>query len=171
MTITIAELFYGLLTFVAGVIATVGSVYVIFKMMFNIGAWKGGIENRLEGLEKDVTWIKGYIVQLPRFLPSDAVDSKSPRTLSELGKNISREIDAKKLVKSLVPILAERSKGLEEYDVQKLCYDYVHMEFEPTDEIDRRLKGGAFNNGVSRWTVLEVLAIELRDALLKLSKR
>ena len=53
------------------------------------------------------------------------------------------------------------------YDIQELAFKYVE-DFTPDGAMESRIKQCAYENGLKRKQVLDVLAIELRDRLLRL---
>ena len=147
------------------IIAAIALLITILKIAINVGVWKAGVDGGIKALNTKVD-------RIIDTLNIDGISkSKSARTLSDLGCKISKEIDAKKLAHSLAPKLAERSKFMGEYDVQELCYEYVRYEYKPDPEIEEKMKSSAYhNNGISVHSVLAVLALELRDVLLKSRK-
>ena len=60
----------------------------------------------------------------------------------------------------------EYMPGKSAYDIQEFCFDYVRNEFKPDAEQQAAIKECALENGIDTQSVLDVLAVELRDALL-----
>ena len=53
------------------------------------------------------------------------------------------------------------------YEVQELCFKYMNGdEFVPRDDVRTLILQCAFDKGLKREQVLDVIAIELRDRLL-----
>ena len=159
------------LTF-GGIIVATALLITMLKIAINVGVWKAGVDGGIKALNTKVDRLN---TKVDRIIDTPNIDgiskSKSARALSDLGCKISKEIDAKKLAHSLAPKLAERSKFMGEYDVQELCYEYVRYEYKPDPEIEEKMKSSAYhNNGISVHSVLAVLALELRDVLLKSRK-
>ena len=94
------------------------------------------------------------------------VASDSPLHLTELGQSISTTVDAAQWAKEIAPSLKDQVNGMIPYDIQKFTSDYVYDEFQPTPEQEIKIKECAYNKGLNCRDILEVFAIELRDALL-----
>ena len=90
----------------------------------------------------------------------------SPQSLTSEGTKVSKEIGAKDIAQSIAPILSKRVQNLSEYEIQKICLEYIVNEFKPTDNIKAKMNDSAYRSGVGELAVKLVIAIELRDALL-----
>lgn len=112
---------------------------------------------------EDVEVIKAT---LARF-PSAAVSDSSPLHLTDIGESISDALQAREWAERTAAGLGERVKGKRPYEVQDISFEYVKNEFKPTDEQEVEIRTCAYEKGVKRDIVLDVLAVELRDALLK----
>jgi len=124
-----------------------------------------GVSNlgtRVNRIELDIGEIKNAL--------EISTASKSPRTLSNVGKKISSQLKAADLVEPIAAKLVKRTEKMSAYDVQQFCYDYFREEFKPSKDLISSMKDTAYKNGVSLGTVNVVFAIELRDALLKIHK-
>ena len=133
---------------------------------WKIGSWKGGVDKALKALHKAIKRLEKKI----DALPMPAFSPGSPLQLTEFGERISKEIEAKEWAAKLAPTLIERCQGKIEYEIQEICIEYAKSELEPSDNEDIKLKGCAFNNGITVETVRQVLGIELRDEMLKRRK-
>ena len=90
----------------------------------------------------------------------------SPIRLSELGEKVSERINAKALAEGLVIAMVDRVEGESPYDIQEACFAYVKEEWPVPEETDRLIRDCAFENGIDRDQVMNVVAVELRDLLL-----
>ena len=157
---------------IVGVGFTLASVLIGFAFWF--GSWKKGVETDISAIKDTTSDINSKVSNLTNLFLSMLLDgvlnSRSPRTLSNLGKKISKELGARQLAESLAPHLVERSKGLSAYDIQNLCNEYVHQEYTPDPDVEEQMKSCAYSNGISIISVLSILAVELRDVLLALGK-
>ena len=70
------------------------------------------------------------------------------------------------LAQGLAPRLQAQIEGKTPYEIQEKCFDYVRHEYRPPDEVETRIKTCAYDHGIKRGQVLDVLAVELRDKLL-----
>ena len=99
-------------------------------------------------------------------LPSEAVAGASPLRLTELGKRVSEAIDGRELAVELALGLLPQAEGKRPHQIARLCRDYVNDTFEPTAEQLDRFEAAAYEEGITRSEVFQVIAVELRDHLL-----
>ena len=92
----------------------------------------------------------------------------SPTMLTELGQSISETLGASDWAEDLAPRLLKRVADADAYDIQVFAFQYVEDEFTPTPWMEATIKQCAYENGLRRKQVINVLAIELRDQLLHL---
>ena len=181
MTFTLVE--------IGAFLAAVVVMLIVFDFVREAGFKAGTAHGDIKSLSKSfddfetnfkddvLTAIKGHLFDIHWQPPtthtnslrhaSSPGDTISPRCLSDLGTEVSRNLDAGNFVKILAPGLEPRSRGLAEYDIQKLCFEYINNEFQPTPAMEARLKKCAYDNGIGLQDVLAVLVIELRDELLR----
>ena len=128
------------------------------------GKWRGSVDARLESLEKAV----GEIADFLKSLFPTPLSIKSPINLNELGKEISDGLGAAKWAKSLALSLTRQEnpelKNLSHYGIQKYCFDIVEERADRT-EIGKKVEEWAYKKGLKKRQVLDVLAVELRDAI------
>ena len=126
--------------------------------------WVSSLDKRFEGLEKSVNEIKDF---LQSFFGS-TLSIKSPIKLNSLGEEISQELNASKWAKSVAISLILREgdefKNRSHYEIQKYCFDTVEEKARLT-EMEKRVEDSAYKRGLKKQNVLDVLAVELRDAL------
>ena len=140
-----------------------------------------GLETRFDGLTNSVAGLTTEVQNVSKGFaslqfaatsgPKGYVRMSSPQTLTNKGKEVSREIGAKDIAQMLAPAMAKRAQDLSAYKVQELCIGYLLNEFNPGGEIERKIDDFAYRNGVLDSSVKVIVAIELRDILLKSSKR
>ena len=111
----------------------------------------------------DVEGIKAVLGQLP----STAISDNSPLHLTDMGESISATLQAREWAERTAATLGERVKGKRPYEIQDLSFEYVKNEFKPTEKQEVEIRTCAYEKGVKRDIVLDVLAVELRDVLLK----
>ena len=122
-------------------------------------------------IRKDIKDILG------RLRPA-TVGTGSPTTLTDLGLSISQVLGASAWAERHAKILASQAAGVPAYRTEEIAFNYVGDKFKPDDAMEEadkstpddameeRIKQCAYENGINRRKVLDVLAIELRDALL-----
>ena len=99
-------------------------------------------------------------------LPPVSVTASSPLQLTDFGKSISKEIDAKEWAEELASGLVEQVRGSQRYEIQEFAKKYLQEELTPNDQQLIKLRQCAYKKGLELELVREVLGIELRDKLL-----
>ena len=94
--------------------------------------------------------------------------SQNPTYLNDLGKSISKEIKGKEWAEGIANKHVKEFQEAQSHDVQGFAFRYVQKEFIPSEEMLSRMKISAWNNGIPIDSVLRVLSLELRDAMLDL---
>ena len=94
---------------------------------------------------------------------------QSPLRLNELGEAVSAEIGGAEWAKRVSATLADWIEGRDAYEIQEHCFE-VAENFSYTPEEKRGIHQSAFSRGLPAEQVRRVLAIELRDELLKLAR-
>ena len=140
----------------------------IFVAVAGIFYWAGSIHKSVHALEGFMEEIRNDIKKIFERLPSSTTGGHSPIQLTDLGKKVSEEIQASIWAEQSAPTLAAQNRGKGHYDIQEFCLKYVQGKSALSDEMDRRVKSSAYNNGIDKEQVLRVLAVELRNALLEL---
>ena len=149
--------------------AYIVGVIVVGGALLGIGTWIGGMNSFKSTVEPFMREIRDDIKEIFKSL-SPTTSSASPVRLTDLGKAISEELDARRWAREIATTtLAARSTDLtEEYELFELAETYVQEEFRPPEEFERRLKASAYNHGIKPDQVRRVLIVELRDAFLSL---
>ena len=152
-------------------IGVLSSSAVVTGVIFAIGQWKGKVDSDRSSFKRTLDAFMSEIrVDIKRIFerlpPAPTVAGASPLRLTEPGREISDRLDASAIADNLVPELRERVADMQPYDIQELCYKYIRNEYEPPDDVKALILQYAFDNGIDREQVLDVIAIELRDRLL-----
>lgn len=114
----------------------------------------------MDEIRKDIKDILG------RLGPPATTATDSPTTLTDLGRSISQLLGASEWAKHHAAKLAGQASGMPAYDIQQMASRYVKEKYAPDDEMEAKIKQSAYENGIKREQVLDVLAVELRDVLL-----
>ena len=117
------------------------------------------LEARLDDLASKVAEIMGTLSKL------NIAGGASPLRLNDLGKKISEEVSAKEWVAAHVEEVRKLVEGMDPYQVQEFCHEWVTDE-RLSEEWLGRARQAAFDNSVQLLMVRGVFAFELRDALL-----
>jgi len=89
----------------------------------------------------------------------------SPIQLTKLGENVSATVRAPAWAEEHAVSLAKQFKGVSAYDIQTYSFQYA-QDFEWDQGMDTLIKKAAFEEGISRGEVIDVLGIELRNEIL-----
>ena len=128
--------------------------------------WKATVNADRASFRRFMTEVRDKLDQLLALSKTTAT-SQSPLQLTDLGEDVSNEIHAKAVAGRLQPIITERlGRGSQAFDIHDACFDYVMDKYEPTDEERIRIRRSAYEHGLERDQVLQVIAIELRDLVL-----
>ena len=143
--------------------------------LVSIGIWVGNVTTNLKGLKGAVREIKEAVDKIRdntnsvlHELTSKTLNPGSPLEPNELGYKVSKSIDAPSIVKGLASGLRERADGKLPYDIQELCFDFIRDEYKPVEDIEKKIKQCAYDNGISRVDIMDVLAVKLRDEIIRL---
>ena len=157
------------------IVGAVAAAIAIGWALVSIGIWIGSVNTNLKTFKEAVGEIKEAVAKIQdeinRFLhemTSKTLTPGSPLKPNDLGKKVSDSIDAPSIAKGLAPGLRARADGKHQYDIQELCFDFIRDEYKPVEDIDKKIKQCAYENGISRADVMDVLAVELRDEVLQL---
>ena len=143
------------------------AVMAAAALIFKIGRRVGSVDSDRDKLRAFMEEVRNDIKEILGRLPPAPVAGGGPIQLTDLGRDISKALQAREWAEGEAAALGERVKGKPPYEVQAICYDYGKKEFHPTDEQEAKIRMCAYENALDRDKVLDVLAIELRDVLLK----
>lgn len=130
------------------------------------------LDERVTSLDKAVGQMQKSIrrVLLVLFPGEPTFESGSPLRLTESGQEIADELDAASWVEKIIPQLRDRTKGEPPAVIEEVCFDYLVYsdDFQPAPELAAKIRATAYEHGVAREQVRGVLAIILRDELIRL---
>ena len=157
-------------------IGTLSLSAVAVGIIFGAGQWKGKVDSDrdafrtfMSNIRQDIDYIHSRIDDILGRLGGPAtLKTTSPVTLTELGQSVSETLGASAWAEEQAPRLLGQVADAGAYDIQVFAYRYVEDEFMPDPATEATIKQCAYENGLRRKQVLDVLAIELRDRLLHL---
>ncbi len=149
----------------SAIIATLSISIAIGIRIFRLGRWVGEVDKDRDSCNSFIDEIRSDIKRIFERLPSTAVASDSPIRLTDLGKKISKHLNANDWAKSEADKCFDKSKGMDSFEIQKFPFDYA-QEYKPNDELLRKMRAAAFETGIDLDGVQKVLGVELRDCLL-----
>lgn len=94
------------------------------------------------------------------------VERKSPLRLTDRGDSISEALGVKAWATQTAQDVFPKLKLSLPYDIQVFCMDYVDHTSNFDTEFMERIKRYAYDEGLTVGQIRDVLAIELRDAIL-----
>ena len=151
-------------------------VIAVIGLLIGIGMWIGSVNSDrksfkefMTGIRDNIKIIQSDIKSILIQLPSSSIMAGSPLKLTKLGEEISKKLEAKKWASRTSNTLQKSVLGKQPYEIQDICFDYVRDKLEPSVEQESKIKACAYESGIDKQQVLDVLAIELRDKLLELS--
>ena len=162
------------------IISSVGLLLTVGTAVFVGGRSVGGVNSNLKSLNTSVGNVKvtlsdfmkevrGKLDQIFERLPSPpAIIEGSPLRLTKLGRNIAEELEADAWAARLADGLKEQVQGMDAYEIQDHCFEYVEKHAY-SDEERKRVRSVAYENGKPVDEIRRVLAIQLRDKLLALA--
>ena len=126
------------------------------------------VSDEVKGVRDDIKEVNGGVKEILMRLPSESSGHSSPLRLTGQGRSMSRDLKARDWAETKTAEFADRLRGKQPFEVHEFSLKYVREEFRPDAEWDARIGACAYENGMTRDKVLDVLALELRDALLEL---
>ena len=145
-------------------IAVIGAISAIL----GIGIWVGSVNSDRKSFKNFMEEVRRDIKEILERLPPKTVTGSSPLSLTELGKTISEHIDAQRIANELAGVLSEDLQDKSYYDIQERCTDFITNEFKPSPAQDKIIRESAYEHGVKIEQVKDVIAIELRDAVIEI---
>ena len=150
----------------------VSAVIVVLALIFGIGKWVGGVNSDrdsfktfMKGVQGELERIRASIEQILLRLPPVTVAHSSPIALTDLGEKVSHELDAPGWAERTAPKLVADIEGQDSYMIQQTCFEYAGDKLDA--DMEARVRSCAYENGLDREQVVNVLAVVLRDRLLE----
>ena len=144
----------------------IGAIAII-TLIYKVGTWVGSVNEHKRTVGAFMEEIRNDMKVLLRRVPPPTVTGSSPLRLTDLGEKVSAKIGAVEWAKQTAEAFGDRVVGRRPDEIQDFCFGYVNGdEFQPDNAFDTAIKITAYENGVDRTGVLDVLAITLRDELL-----
>ena len=140
--------------------------------------WVIRVERGLSKKDESITFLKDAVKELKSDIKQlfrdqsavstgSVVERNSPLHLTDRGHSISEELDVTAWATQTAQDIFPKLKVSHPYDVQVFCMDYVDHPSNFDTEFMDRIKYYAYEEGFSMSQIRDVLAIELRDAIVK----
>lgn len=146
--------------------AIIIAALAVLGTIFGIGRWVGNVNSDRTKFHDFMEEIRTDIKQILGRLQPTVVSSSSPLELTDLGKAISTKLNVREWVQQHAPALTEEIEDKQPYQIQEFCFTYVKRKFSKDDDDLRRIQACAYEHGIEQTQVLNVYAVELRNALL-----
>lgn len=170
----------GIVTVIVGIVSTaviaITLLIKIFKSLIGIGEWKGGVNVKIKDFEKYIEKVDNFMDEMRKKFDdilertrATTVQNASPKKLTELGQSVSEIIDASNWAEERANELTDEVAGMSAYDIQSHAFQYA-KKYRYEEDMDARIKQCAFEKGIDRDDVIDVLGIKLRDRLLSLHR-
>ena len=127
--------------------------------------WRGAVDADRSTFKRFMDEVRDDIKKILGRLPRAVTEGHSPLRLNDLGKAVSKEIDARAWADRIIPTVSKKLENHEAFEIQDFCFVYV-TKMDYSEEEERAIKKSAYENAISVDQVKRVLAIELRDKLL-----
>ncbi len=160
-------------------------------LLVGVGIWVGKVMERLgniketadadrETFQKAITEdrtrvrtildeIRGDIKKMFHSLGQAEAVPQSPLRLTDYGRELLAGIGGEPWAARLATALKDGVQGMEAYEIQEFCFDYVENKLEPSDDEQAAMRRTAYEKGARMAQVQRVLALELRDRLLRMT--
>ena len=142
--------------------------------LVGVGIWVGKVNERTSAVSNVVIDIRNELrillqkVEQVLHRVDGGVARGSPLQLTEVGRSMSEALGSTAWAEAKAFDLSEQVRGMGPYDVQEFSKKFVTDVFEPDAEMESAIKACAYEHGLQRNDVLQVLVVELRDQLLAL---
>lgn len=159
-----------------GLLVLAGMFYLVWKM----STWKGGIEHRLDNVEKTVEKYTEktdeiYNIIVGRF-GHGVGQTESPERLTEYGAELAGKIDARKIVDKYADAVYRETENMNAYQVQQHCFVFCRDPLmNDLEKVDRayfdKISNLAFEEGLHLAEISYVLGLEMRDRVLQMREK
>ena len=143
------------------------AIVVVLTALTAFGRWCIRAITR-EDIDTAIQKVKDEIIGLlAERLPPPRVDiSKSPRALSDFGKEVSQHAKVDVWVAAHAQRVPEEIADKEEFEIEEIAIKYVRDQYNNSSEFQRDINRSAYDKGITPNNVMTVFEIELRDALM-----
>ena len=163
-------------TFGSFAAALVAIFIFVFNKVADKSEWKGKVDSDrtafrkfMEEVREDIREIRADIKKIFERLTPLTATTGSPLRLTDLGKKVSEEIEAKEWARELAETLADELKNKTPFEIQETCRKYCFdmKRLQPSEERLALCGTSAYENGIELKQVYNVLGLELRDIVLQ----
>lgn len=152
-------------------LVALGAVGALVKAGMWIGSMnehKSTVVDFMADIRKDLRQLRldvGKLLGKPVPIKTD-----SPLALTDYGKELSEKLDAVNWAKMEAVSLRSQDTGTEPFEIEEFSFEYVRKEYPTVRDLARSLRAAIYEHGLDRDHVYDVLALELRDELIRRSE-
>ena len=153
----------------AAIFAGIGVIILIGDRVFSGGRLFERIsvlQDTIKTINKSIDEIRNDIKDIFGRLPAETFKSNSPRTLTDLGKEISENLKASDWAEEHSTRIFSSFQDKQPYEIDRYSFEFVEKIAMSSLEFDKTIQQTAYERGISTYGVKAVFAIELRDAIL-----
>ena len=153
------------------VFAVLGAVIAITRWMTKVNEDRTRFKTFIDRMEVKWELIQEKFESIGRDLVRieavrNTTAKSSPLKLTDLGRKVSEQLRATEWARETAAELRSEVESMEAYEISAYSRDYVDNTKLP-DEIDARIAECMAEHEIDEHQVLDVLFVELRDALLE----
>ena len=146
-------------------VAGAGGVLKLVHWMGKVDEQRSVLSGFVERIASDIAQIRRDINQMFLRLPSPTVAGGSPTRLTDTGREIAAALEAEEWARRLAPGLLAQVAGMVPFEVDDFAATYVQQHL--SDDLRRLVAARAYEHGIDRPSVRDVLRVVLRDELLR----
>ena len=153
-----------------GLVALATTLILVGKWIGRREEFEQNANETFSSISKDINGIRNDIKNIFIEMPRRVSVQESPLRLTDFGQSISDRLEAQQWAEKTAKMISNEVDGFSAYAIQEWAYRFIKVDerFPSEDMTEEKMELAAFNYGTGVHDVLEVLAIELRDELLKL---
>ena len=151
------------------VVIGVAAVGALLRFLAKYYEWRGSVDTKLSTIEPFMAEIREKFDQIIRGLDRKVIESRSPRQLTDFGNEIAVKVRAFEWATSEAPTHVNDLRGQLPFQIDQFSHAHVHADVydKMNEEWQNRVDSCAYEFGITRDAVLDVLYVALRDELLK----
>lgn len=129
------------------------------------------LSEKVSTLSESVSRVESDIVKIYALLESKYVSTgRSPVALTSFGERVSRDLSASEWADKYALSIEADVSDMREFEIFELCQKVVEEAINSSEDFESKVKEVSYNHAIDKKWAKEVLAIELRDSVLRLVK-
>ena len=170
--------------FILNPFTIISALIAVAVLIFGCGKWVGRVNSEQQAIRDSFEDVKGWIDEIRkdvgtlregvakligRLEERPTVESGSPLHLTDFGEELAESLDAKKWAEAEAARMLPDAKDMQPFEIDDTCVAYVMDELD--DDMTRRVAELAYDQGIERQSVRNVLHVVLRDELLRMQQK